>query len=334
VLQFRRTALLPGLEKVTEGLLFSAKADHLDREDPAFSALLREYREGILLYQVEQDNVWSRVASNDSSLRAFFEDRRDEYTYPDRVRFSELRLANARAATIIAGELSSGATLEEIARRDSVRMAQPSELRLPMSAGSSKIPQSSANALRALTAELKSDSLLHLRFLARADTTSRAERNRQIASRRLRSLRLFSTGSLAIAPERIDTLMQRGSWSTSHTQDTIAVSLVGRQRRVSGAITTSTLAPGADPRAQRADSLVLGATSEPFVHNTGTIVVRLDGREPARRKTFEEAAPEVATAFQDFESKRLEQQWLQELETKFPVTKHPEVLHQAFSAPK
>jgi len=334
VLHLRSSTLQRGLDKVTESLLFSAKADHLERKDPAFAALLREYREGILLYQVEQENVWSRVQSSDSTLRAFFETRRDEFTYPDRVRFSELRLASSQAAAVVSAQLTSGLSLEEIARLDSLRMARPAQRALPMASGSSKIPQSSADALRSFTRELSTDSLVRIRVLALADTTSQAARNQRLASRRLRSLHLFMTSSLAIAPERIDTLLQRGSWSNPRHQDTVTASVVGRQRRVSGGLTTSTLAPEADPRAKQADALSLGATCEPFVHNTATVIVRLDAREQARRKTFEEAAPEVATAFQDHESKRLEDQWLQELTTRFPVTKHSEVLHQAFSAPR
>jgi peptidyl-prolyl cis-trans isomerase SurA len=334
VLHLRASTLQPGLDRVTESLLFSAKADRLEREDPAFAALLREYKEGILLYQVEQENVWSRVQSSDSSLRAFFETRRDDYTYPDRVRFSELRLASSQVASAVSAELASGLTLEELAYRDSLRMGQPTELSLVLPSGSSKIPQVSADALRAFTRELSTDSLTRIRVQALADTASHGARNERLASRRLRSLLLFATRSLAIAPSRIDTLLRRGSWGSPHRQDTLSVTLVGRQRRVSGSVTTATLAPEADPRAKQADALALGATSQPFVHNAATVVVRLDAREPARQKTFEEAAPEVATAYQDYDSKRLEQGWLKELQTRFPVIKHPEVLHQAFSAPQ
>jgi len=334
VLHLRPSTLQTGLDRVTENLLFAAKADRLEREDPAFASLLREYKEGILLYQVEQDNVWSRIESNDSTLRAYFESHRDDFTFPDRVRFSELRLAGPQATAAISAALASGATLEEVARQDSLRMAQPTELTLRLAAGSSKIPQVGADALRSFTRELAADSLTRIHVQVHADTATQAGRNVHLARRRMQSIYRFATASLGIAPTRIDTLLRRGNWTGTRTQDSVIVTLVGRQRRVSGSVTTVTLAPAADPRAKEADTLALGEVSRPFVHNGSTIIVRLDGREGARRKTYEEAAPEVATAYQDYDSKRLEQQWLDRLSSRFPVHKHPEVLHQAFTTPQ
>jgi short-subunit dehydrogenase involved in D-alanine esterification of teichoic acids len=63
----------------------------------------------------------------------------------------------------------------------------------------------------------------------------------------------------------------------------------------------------------------------------GFAFVRLDGREAPRLKSFEEATPEVSTAFQDAESKRLERDWMDRLRQKFPVVEHKEVLQNAFS---
>jgi hypothetical protein len=48
-------------------------------------------------------------------------------------------------------------------------------------------------------------------------------------------------------------------------------------------------------------------------------------------KTYEEAGPEVSTAFQDYESKRLEATWIEGLRRDFPVVEHPEVLQSAFA---
>jgi hypothetical protein len=59
--------------------------------------------------------------------------------------------------------------------------------------------------------------------------------------------------------------------------------------------------------------------------------VRLNARENARRKTFEEAGPELSSAYQDYESKRLESDWLAQLRQKYPVVEYKPILKNAFA---
>jgi hypothetical protein len=79
-----------------------------------------------------------------------------------------------------------------------------------------------------------------------------------------------------------------------------------------------------------ADSLAAGSFSGPFPYRGTFSIVRLDRREPARQKTFEEAGGELSSAFQEAESKRLETEWLQSLRQRYPVVEHKEVLKNAF----
>jgi hypothetical protein len=61
------------------------------------------------------------------------------------------------------------------------------------------------------------------------------------------------------------------------------------------------------------------------------VIVRLNGKEPARKKTYDEAGTEVSSAFQEYESKRLEREWLDGLRKRFPVVEKKETLHYAFT---
>ncbi len=75
----------------------------------------------------------------------------------------------------------------------------------------------------------------------------------------------------------------------------------------------------------------MGGIAGPFYFQNGHSLVRLDGREPARQKTFEEATPEVSTSFQDAESKRLEKEWMNGLKARFPVQENKAPLKDAFT---
>jgi hypothetical protein len=111
----------------------------------------------------------------------------------------------------------------------------------------------------------------------------------------------------------------------------LGIDIVGRQPRVVGGVDHQLLAPANDERARKADSLSAGDLSQPFFFKNGYALVRLVGREPSRQKTYAEAGPEVSTAFQDYEAKRLEQEWIQGLRKDFPVTERKDMLKSAYA---
>jgi peptidyl-prolyl cis-trans isomerase SurA len=319
------------LDKTTERLLFSAKATLLRKTDPDFASIVKEYTEGILLYQAEQENVWEKVQATDSLVHAYFEANREKFRYTDRVAFTEMKSSSEPGARAIRAMLVSGLSPEEVAEQDSIRMAAPTEFEASFSRRSSRLSRTTGNTLTSIAAELSKDSTLRVRIMAEPDTTQRKSQNLRWASRRLASLHSRLIKGLGIDPTRIDTLSKPQGSSPVKEQHTLSLSLTGRRPLLLGSVTSATLAPGIDERAKRADSLVAGQISEPFFLKGNYAVVRLDGRDPARLKTFEEAGPEVSTAFQDFESKRIESLWLEELRKKYPVVQHNEVLNVAFA---
>jgi hypothetical protein len=96
-------------------------------------------------------------------------------------------------------------------------------------------------------------------------------------------------------------------------------------------VQTFTLAPKAEDRAARADSLPVLGYSAPFQHQAAYIIVRLDKRDPAHQKSYEEAGPEVSSAFQDYEAKRLESEWMTSVRSRHPVVENRPELKKAFA---
>ena len=60
-----------------------------------------------------------------------------------------------------------------------------------------------------------------------------------------------------------------------------------------------------------------GDYSEPFKTSNGFAIVKLIEKDSARLKTFEEARAEVAGAFQESESKGLEQEYVESLKKRY-----------------
>lgn len=60
---------------------------HLGEKYPEFSALMREYEEGILLFEALKQNVWDRANSDSAGLQAYFDaNLKDKYKWDERAR--------------------------------------------------------------------------------------------------------------------------------------------------------------------------------------------------------------------------------------------------------
>ena len=58
----------------------------LEEQFPEFRALMREYREGILLFEATKLEVWDRAGEDTTGLQAYFDAHRDQYRYEPRAR--------------------------------------------------------------------------------------------------------------------------------------------------------------------------------------------------------------------------------------------------------
>ena len=53
---------------------------------PDFKALLKEYRDGILLFDISDQMVWSKAIKDTSGLKSFYEKNQDTWKYPNRAK--------------------------------------------------------------------------------------------------------------------------------------------------------------------------------------------------------------------------------------------------------
>ena len=73
-----------------------------------------------------------------------------------------------------------------------------------------------------------------------------------------------------------------------------------------------------------------GEISEPFQNFGGFSLIRLNKREPAREKTFEEAKNEVSAAYQELQAHNLENEYLRILKNKYEPVLYTDRLSEAF----
>ncbi len=322
------------LDKASEHIVFTARAVSLEKENPEFASIIREYQEGMLLYQIEQERVWNQIQPNDSLLHAYFDAHRDRFMYPDRLDITELRSGSEVAIKEFVRHLDAGATIERAAMDDSLRMNAPKSVALGFKGSSASISKEIQKALVHIGTEAGADPATRITLVAHPDTSRNKTKQIDLAGKRMKALASFLTKMYGIPEGRIlqtTKPLAATTAATKSTAQTVDAEISGRIPLVIGRPLTSLVPVKSDDRANVADSLTPGSVSKPFLFKGSWMIVRLNGREASRRKTFEEAGPEVSSAYQESESKRLEDDWLANLRRQYPVTEHTDVLGQAFA---
>ena len=64
--------------------VMSYEKSHLEEKYPEFRALMNEYHDGILLFELSDQNVWSRATSDTIGLQSFYEINKNDHMWPER----------------------------------------------------------------------------------------------------------------------------------------------------------------------------------------------------------------------------------------------------------
>ncbi|HSD64976.1 MAG TPA: peptidylprolyl isomerase [Ignavibacteriaceae bacterium] len=217
------------INKVVGDSLLEVAAMHLDETDSDFADLMDDYRNGIYVFKLQDDEVWSKIDADSVKLYNYFQQTKDKYVWPDRINFSEIFCKSDSLIHVYYNQLQNGANFDSLAAKYTER------------------PQLKEKA-----------------------------------------------GNYGLV-----------------------------------AVDYSTLA-------SKANELLStpGSYSEPFPYSGGFSIVKLIAKEPARPKTFEEAKAEVSGAYQEAESKRLEQNYLESLKTRYEPQLYYDKLEEAFKETK
>lgn len=320
-------------DKISEQLIFQVRGETIEKDYPEFAALMKEYVDGILLYQIEQDRVWGRVVVNDSLVKAFFDANRDKFMWPDRVDFTSITATNDSTVQLIYKKVLAGKSLEEVFAEDSARTKVPSKYDLTFAANGTALTPAARTTASRIAADLKSDPAWRLQFVVRADTGMRKAANKKLAERRRDALKAFLTKALGIAVDRITAIVREERKDSANAKlfSLAECEITGKRSWFVGSVEHLQQPVTTDERTEKANTLKEGETSEPFLFRGNPTMVRLNKREPLRHKTYEEAGTEVSSAFQEYESKRLENEWLDGLRKKYPVVVFKERLKHAFA---
>jgi peptidyl-prolyl cis-trans isomerase SurA len=84
-------------EWINESCL-SYEESKLDENYPDFRALMNEYRDGILLFELTDKKVWSKAVKDSAGLKEYYDANKNNYMWPDRLEATVYTCANADVA--------------------------------------------------------------------------------------------------------------------------------------------------------------------------------------------------------------------------------------------
>ncbi|MDR3668605.1 MAG: peptidylprolyl isomerase [Ignavibacteriaceae bacterium] len=204
--------------------LLDEEALNLEKTNSEFASLMEDYRNGIFIFKLQDDEVWSKINFDSTKLFNYYASTKNNYVFPDRINFSEIFTHKDSLIKNYYNLLKKGDDFDSIASKYTERPGYAEK------AGNYGLVEINNSALSQEANKLKNS----------------------------------------------------------------------------------------------------GDYSNPFSNADGYSIVKLVTKEPSRIKSFEEAKAEVSGAFQESESKRLEQEYIDQLKSKYKPVIHYDILEQAF----
>ncbi len=101
-------------EKWVEEMVVSYEDAQLEATRIEFKNLLHEYRDGILLFDLTDQKVWSKAVKDTAGLRAFYEKNKNNYLWDDRADVTTYRCLDSKISAEVRKMLAKGKEEKEI----------------------------------------------------------------------------------------------------------------------------------------------------------------------------------------------------------------------------
>lgn len=91
-----------------DDMLLAYEDDNLEKKYPEFRMLMKEYRDGILLFELTDQKVWSKAVKDSTGLQAYYDAHTADFMWPTRWDCDIYTCANTEVAKKVRGLLKKG----------------------------------------------------------------------------------------------------------------------------------------------------------------------------------------------------------------------------------
>jgi len=112
---FVRDEVVNAINKLSEDLLKEEEALNLDKINPEFAALMNDYRDGIYIFKLQEEEVWNKVKIDSVSVYNYWNENKENYSLKERISFSEIFSMKDSLINIYYKSLVEGASFDSLA---------------------------------------------------------------------------------------------------------------------------------------------------------------------------------------------------------------------------
>lgn len=105
------------LDKIMDPKAVSDATANLEAQYPDFAALMRDFRDGILLFKVEEQEVWGKLKFDSLQARSFYDSTKARYRTETKYEISEIYLLSDSAAKAARKRVDAGEKFDDIAEQ-------------------------------------------------------------------------------------------------------------------------------------------------------------------------------------------------------------------------
>ncbi len=103
-------------------------AMNLGKSNPEFASLMEDYKNGIFIFKLQEETIWNKLAVDSVKLVDYFAKNKANFTWPDRVEFSEIFVRTDSLLKICQEQLKSGVGFDSVAGQYTERVGMKEKL--------------------------------------------------------------------------------------------------------------------------------------------------------------------------------------------------------------
>jgi peptidyl-prolyl cis-trans isomerase SurA len=292
----------------TNEQLISYEEAHLGDKYPDYKMLVKEYRDGILLFQLMDEKVWSKAIEDTTGLKKYFNQHREKYKWDYRANATIFSLSDKNTLEKLKAELSKG-QYEEAAKAAEVSFTS----------GSATLSNDAKGKLDNFVIQLYKDKFETVHITGNATAKEAKGKKLKIAQERADSIRHYLIlrgvdSSIIVSSVKIFNDATHSNANLNVYSKSLKV--LERNFNINAPLTLQIT----EGIFQKGENEILNKIE----WKEDTFQTEKDNRiyyiiiskiESPRNKTFEEARGLSISDYQNY----LEEEWLKELKKKYPV---------------
>jgi len=114
--------LLTLINTFKEERLIELKASEVLANNSTFIDLMNEYKNGIYIFKLQEDEVWNKMDLDSTRIRSLYEQTKDNYAFPNKAEFLELFSRKDSLINLYYSQLQSGEDFENLAKKKTERL--------------------------------------------------------------------------------------------------------------------------------------------------------------------------------------------------------------------